>query len=202
MQTGLWLKYCLGRFLPVYDSFWQFLKEETVINRFLTVYTDVCVKTGFWRHKPNPAVASETSIHIYDVITYAHIDVNDVPSLGWPKEFWCRKGLSVRINTLTWLPFTVRLPFQKIYISTICNVRMSERIAVVSVPCIVRHTSVIWLGGGQDSLDRCFMDSTYCNQEAYYGYTQMVMNVEITPFPAYHEYCSRGFCASHCDCKD
>ncbi len=32
--------------------------------------------------------------------------------------------------------FTVRLPSQKIYISIICNVRMmSERIAVISVPC-------------------------------------------------------------------
>ncbi len=58
VQTGLWLKYCLGRFLPVYNSFWQFLTEETVINRFLTVFTDISVKTGFWRHKPKPASKS------------------------------------------------------------------------------------------------------------------------------------------------
>ncbi len=58
------------------------------------------------------------------------------------------------------LAFTVRMPSQKIYISTICNIRMSEgtavimvirvpcqngvrmmveRIAVVRVPCMVSH---------------------------------------------------------------
>ncbi len=51
-----------------------------------------------------------------------------------PKEFWWRKCLSVRIPTLPWA-FIVRICFQKIYFSTICNVRMmSERIVVVRVP--------------------------------------------------------------------
>ncbi len=48
---------------------------------------------------------------------------------GWPKKFGQRKGLFVRISNLP-SPFTVRIPSKKIYISTICNVRMmSERIA-------------------------------------------------------------------------
>ncbi len=42
---------------------------------------------------------------------------------GWPKEFWGRKGLSVRIPTLP-LAFTLMIPSQNIYISTIYYVRM------------------------------------------------------------------------------
>ncbi len=49
------------------------------------------------------------------------------------------------------IAFTIRIP-PKIYISTICNVRiMPERIPVVRVPCMVRQTPVICLGP-QDSL--------------------------------------------------
>ncbi len=60
---------------------------------------------------------------------------------GWPKEFWQRKGLSVRNPTLS-LAFTVKISSQKIYI----NVRMmSEIIVVVRVSCMVRQTPVICL---------------------------------------------------------
>ncbi len=65
----------------------------------------------------------------------------------------------VRILTMP-LAFTVRIPSQKIYISTICIVRMmSERFAAVRVPCMVRHTFVICLGVGECvariPFDRC-----------------------------------------------
>ncbi len=39
------------------------------------------------------------------------------------KEFWWRKRLSIRISILPWV-LTIRIPSQKIHISTICNVRM------------------------------------------------------------------------------
>ncbi len=45
---------------------------------------------------------------------------------GCPMEFRQRKCFSVRITTLPWT-FTVRIPSQKIYFSTICNVRISEQ---------------------------------------------------------------------------
>ncbi len=78
------------------------------------------------------------------------------------QEFWWRKGLSVRILALP-LTFTVRIPTQKIYVSSICNVRMTlERIAVVRVPCILRQTPVIYLGGGGGRIhfDRCLKCTT------------------------------------------
>ncbi len=62
---------------------------------------------------------------------------------GWPKEFWKRKSLYVRILTLP-LAFTARIPSKIIYISTICNVRIiSERIAVVRMPSMVSQNPVI-----------------------------------------------------------
>ncbi len=42
---------------------------------------------------------------------------------GWPKEFWWRNSLSIRILTLPWA-VAVRIPSQNINISNICNVRM------------------------------------------------------------------------------
>ncbi len=67
---------------------------------------------------------------------------------GWCKECWWRKSLSVRIPTLP-LAFMVRMPSQKIYISTICNVRMMlQRNAVVRIPCKVRRTPALCLSPG------------------------------------------------------
>ncbi len=68
------------------------------------------------------------------------------PPPGWPKEFWQKNGLFVRIATLP-LAFTVRTPpKKKIYISTICNIKMmSERSAVIRVSCIVERFPVICL---------------------------------------------------------
>ncbi len=64
-------------------------------------------------------------IHSYSVSLFMHMLMWNlwVPPPGWPRDFWWKKGLSVRILTLP-LAFTVRIPSQKIYISTICNVRM------------------------------------------------------------------------------
>ncbi len=64
-----------------------------------------------------------------------------------PREFWWRKGLFVRIPTLS-LAFTVRITSQKIYISTIYIIMISERISIINSPCMVRRTLVICRGGG------------------------------------------------------
>ncbi len=60
------------------------------------------------------------------------------------KEFWQRNVLFVRIPTLP-LTVTVRISSQKISISV-----------VVRVPCMVRQTPVIYLGGGgRIHFDKC-----------------------------------------------
>ena len=41
--------------------------EETIMNRFLKVFTDISVKTGFWRHKPNPELDMVWFGHVYEL---------------------------------------------------------------------------------------------------------------------------------------
>ncbi len=52
------------------------------------------------------------------VNAYAPANVNPAPP-GWSKDFW-QRFVSVRIPILSWT-FNVRIPSQKIYISTICQ---------------------------------------------------------------------------------
>ncbi len=92
--------------------------------------------------------ACPSKLEYWIIPNYAHVNVNHVSD---PRNSDGEK-VSLRIPTMT-LALTVRIPFQKIYISTNCKVRMSERIVVVRVPCMVRQTPVICrVGGGQDSL--------------------------------------------------
>ncbi len=73
---------------------------------------------------------------------------------NWPKEFWWIKGA---------MSFPCQNSLQKIYISTISNVKMmSERVAVVGIHCIVKWTPY-HIPGGRINFDRCIttMNTTY-----------------------------------------
>ncbi len=60
------------------------------------------------------------------VVMHLSVWIQLGPHLGWPKEFWWRKGHQLSST------FTLRLPSKRIY-SVIWNVRMIlERVAVVS----------------------------------------------------------------------
>ncbi len=86
-----------------------------------------------------------------DHICNTDVNVNHVALPGWPKEFCLGKGLTIKIPPCH-PNITVRIPSKTIYISTICNVKMSERTAIVRVPCIVRWIPLLMLRGPQDSL--------------------------------------------------
>ncbi len=68
---------------------------------------------------------------------------------GLRNKFCHRKCFFVKIPTLTWT-FSVKFPSPNIYISTICNVRMSESTVVVKIPCHLRSMSESW--GWSDSV--------------------------------------------------
>ncbi len=62
--------------------------EETVINRFLTVFTDISVKTGFWRHKPNP-IYRIYSVSIFDLFTSATNSANAPDGSAMMQQYTC-----------------------------------------------------------------------------------------------------------------
>ncbi len=87
-------------------------------------------------------------------------------------QFWYRKCFSDRIPHPD-MNFHCQNPFQNIYISTACNVRMMlERIAIVRIPCMVRwihiRTLRVTRGGSTPStgftLTGAFITKTQCEQ--------------------------------------
>ncbi len=74
-----------------------------------------------------------------NIMSYLHVNANPVGAPMLIQGFLIEHGF-VRISTLP-LAFTVRIPFQKIYMSTICNVK---ELLLLKVPCMVRWTPVIY----------------------------------------------------------
>ncbi len=101
-------------------------------------------KTGFSTCLKNFAKLVLLNILILSVLVCSGIKVN----LGGPqadpmilteKKFICQ-------NPLLLLVFTVRNPSHNIYISTICSVRMSERMRFCQSPLYGQTDPVIYLG--------------------------------------------------------